>query len=401
MKENVHLEQMPGDLLILILSHLDLQSLASLESASKYFRNFINSPVESSQLFLDINLRRESVPVATSWLLLKILKHKIQSLSLSGTQYDESEILSLIAACGNDLKTLDLSFCYLDESFYRCLGFRISFLSELIVKDADLIDDKLACLLQFTHLKKLRVSNNNFLKGHSFYKIKEPLVELDCDGCEKLKFEALNYVVKLSRDSMRELLIDGEHFTTEQVCYLLRNLPKLCRFGIYFANEMDNSIFESLHDTAWEFLTINKGTNLQEPGFSNLFSIPNLQLQELHLCECSEISDSALINIGTNCPNLRSLSLTWCMNVRDIGISTIIFHCHFIKTLTLTGLKFLTDGGFPTDPMPTVYSRLKLLNLSQCDRVPDSHLWTIQLAFPRMKILNYYGETFSAWRKCV
>ena len=398
MKEKVSLEQISGDLLILILSHLDLQSLASLESTSKYFRDFINFSVDSSQLFLDINLRRESVHVATPWLLLKILRNKIQSLSLSGTQYDESETLSLIAACGKDLKSLDLSFCYLDESFYRCLGSRISSLSELILKDADLVDDKLVCLLEFAHLKKLRVSNNNFLKGQSFFKIKEPLVELNCDGCENLKFEALNYVVKLSRESMRELQIDGEHFTTEQVCYLLRNLPNLCRFGIYFANEMDNGIFESLYDTPWEFLTINKGTNLQEPGFSTLFSLPNFQLQELHLCECSEITESALINIGTNCPNLRCLSLTWCMNVRDIGICTIISHCHFIKSLILTGLKFLTDRGFPTDPMPIVYSRLKLLNLSQCDRVTDSHLWKINLAYPRMKILNYYGETISGWR---
>lgn len=401
MNYNVNLQSLPGDILILILSYLNLQSLAILESVSSYFKQFINHPTESSPLFLNINLRRETQSVDVSWLLLKILTHSTHILSLSGTEYEESEMLSVIAACGKDLKSLDVSFCNLSGGFFRSLNTKCWFISELIIRDAKLTDDQLQGVFTLPHLKKLRLSNNNFLKGHSFLSIKNPLSELDCDGCEKLRFDSIQHVVELSKEHMTELLIDGEQFSTEQVCSLLTILSNIRKFGIYFANEMDNRLFGCMYEIPWEFLTINKASYLQEPGFYSLFSRPHLNLQDLHLCECSEINDETVTSIGLNCPNLRNLSLTWCMNVHDIGIYTIIQHCHYLRSLVFTGLKFITDAGFPTDPMPKVYEKLMVLNLSQCDRVPDSHLWRIQLEFPRMKILNYYGETSSGWRKCM
>ena len=43
------------------------------------------------------------------------------------------------------------------------------------------------------------------------------------------------------------------------------------------------------------------------------------------------------------------------------------------------------------------YENLKHLNVTSCDMVPDEVLFIFKIAFPYLKVVNYYGENIDLW----
>jgi len=53
------------------------------------------------------------------------------------------------------------------------------------------------------------------------------------------------------------------------------------------------------------------------------------------------MSNSAVIKISANCPNLEELDLGWCYQVKNTGVSSILEKCPNLRKFVLCGLKDL------------------------------------------------------------
>ncbi|CAG9316405.1 unnamed protein product [Blepharisma stoltei] len=393
------MDVIPEELLILVFSYLDLTSLSFCEQVCKYW-NLILSSESQNCLFqvIDVFSTHNSIAPPFEWTLRKAVNHKTKELIIGGSNYKRTEVILLIDSCANSLISLDLSFFHLKQSFYQTISNKNSIILEkLTICDARLRDECLEWILKIGTLKYLNVNNNTSLVGKPFLTCQKPLEALWFEGCENLEYENILPYVTAYGDRMDEFGIDGENYSSYQVCTLLSNVLLIKKFSIGFANEMQDEMLYYLIKTTWEYLKIKKGINLTENGFSEIFSQRLNNLEYLELAECSAISDKVCILIGENCPNLHTLIITWSDFITDLGIISIINGCESLRNFDLTGQKCITENAFPIDKPYKIYFSLLTLYLSQCNKVNDSRLWELSNQYPQIKIKNYYGEFKEGW----
>ena len=105
---------------------------------------------------------------------------------------------------------------------------------------------------------------------------------------------------------------------------------------------------------------------LTDTGLINL-ATNMLDLKQLHLADCNQISDVGLQFIAKYCKLLMTLILEGCHLISSVGVETISTNCNRLEELELTGMKELSDQGLMA--IGTSCTNLTSLTLGSCGKV--------------------------------
>lgn len=383
----------PVEVHILIFQFLSIVELCECEKVSKYWNNILLSP-NASQIYSSINMQKREGSLSLNWLKKKISNHQPTKLNFSGCRFESQDLASLLSLSSFSLINLDISFHYLSHGFFPNLS--LYTLERLIINDAKLKDNNLEIILQLPSLKYLNMNYNSALIGKPFTYTDTALKALWFEGCERIEyFNILTYLQRHGM-SLTELGIDGEYYSSSEVCTLVQFAPNLVKFAIEFANEMDSQLVDSILKPDWQYLKIRRALMIPQLSYIQFFQLYLSELVYLNLAECNYIDDFICTLIAQNCCRITSFVLTWCSEVSDLGISQIVKKCEKLKYLDLTGLKEITDLSFPLENLG-IYLNLDTIILEKCNKISDEHLWRLSELYPDMKIKNYYGEFKEGW----
>eukprot|EP00357_Protocruzia_adherens_P033678 CAMPEP_0115046768 /NCGR_PEP_ID=MMETSP0216-20121206/48928_1 /TAXON_ID=223996 /ORGANISM="Protocruzia adherens, Strain Boccale" /LENGTH=317 /DNA_ID=CAMNT_0002429877 /DNA_START=177 /DNA_END=1130 /DNA_ORIENTATION=+ len=295
---------------------------------------------------------------------------------------------------------LDISFSrYFAEnrhSIFEIISQALTSLTSLGVRGCDLSDSDLKLISTITTLQQLRLDCNEHMTGEDLPKF-PPLKVLTLTYCGSIQFKYLLKLVQKSANQLTKLHIDGESFESHQTLSLLSQ-RSLREFSVMFANEIQDDVMYRLADITdeWRKIKFRKAHGVSDDGFRGLFSKGHCQLVSVAITESSEISDMAVICLAANAPRLRHINLSWCFEIHDVSVLALFNECRVLEKVELIGLKNITHDGFPIDPKRYLY--LQSLNLTQCNKIQDTHLWQLFKLYPNVKMINYFGELPDGWQ---
>ena len=383
----------PIEIQIYIFQFLSIFELCECEKVSKYWNNILLSS-NASILYSSINVQKREGSLCHNWLTKKLSSHQPKTLNVSGCRFESQDLSSLLSLTSFNLVNLDISFHSLTQKFFSDLS--LYSLQNLVINDSKLKDSNLELILQLPSLLYLNMNYNSALLGKPLAYSDTALKALWFEGCERM--EHCNILSYLQRNgmSLNELGIDGEYFSSSEVCLLLQFAPNLVKFAIEFANEMDSQLIDHLVKPDWRHLKIRRALMIPQQAFTKFFEMDLGQLLYLNLAECNYIDDYVCSLIACNCSQITSFILTWCSEASDIGIVQIVVKCKKLKFLDLTGLKEITDRSFPLEGLVN-YCTFNTIILEKCNKISDEHLWRMSELYPEMRIKNYYGEFKEGW----
>jgi len=91
-----------------------------------------------------------------------------------------------------------------------------------------------------------------------------------------------------------------------------------------------------------------------------------------------------------SCRKLQSIDISWCWEVTDVGLEHVVHNCTQMVDMNICGAKDFC--GKPLKEIPQCMPRLRRLDATQCNLVPDELLDELVSIMPQMIIINYYGE---------
>ncbi|XP_039513674.1 protein AMN1 homolog [Pimephales promelas] len=149
---------------------------------------------------------------------------------------------------------------------------------------------------------------------------------------------------------------------------------------------------------------------------SALKQINCLQLREILLEDCAEITSEGVEVLASRCPCLQVVDLTGCTAVTDSGIQALALHCKSLKVISLSGCIALSDqallelgtncrrlysiyfsGTNVTDQgviglATGVCSRsLKELQMARCRNLTDLAVTAVLANCANIRIFNFHG----------
>ena len=110
-----------------------------------------------------------------------------------------------------------------------------------------------------------------------------------------------------------------------------------------------------------------------------------LQLRELSISDCSQITDFGLYELAKLGPNLRYLSVAKCDQISDAGVKQIARLCYKLRYLNVRGCEAVSDEAI--EMLARSCSRLRSLDLGKCD-VTDVGLKMLSENCPNLKKLS-------------
>ena len=129
--------------------------------------------------------------------------------------------------------------------------------------------------------------------------------------------------------------------------------------------------------------------------------------------DCSQIDDTALIAIGSSCPNLlgitiassspnfsdrgvitvargcpalESISISYCPNITDVGVIVLAQNCFQLKCITLTSSK-ITDASLIA--FATNSRKLQSVTFNNCDCITSTGLSILSVECTQMQKMSF------------
>ncbi|XP_077984299.1 uncharacterized protein LOC144438945 [Glandiceps talaboti] len=251
----------------------------------------------------------------------------LNRLSLKGSDITEGTFMSIVQYCHN-LVSLDLSCC-------NSLFMSGKFLS----KPKDLEAVKAALV----NLKELNLSSLRYLSDSLFNRIMTcvPNIEkLSLASCH-LTFEFNPY-----RDSK------------------YRNSESVLTF-----TSLLNSI--EAHTKTLQSLDLSR-TAITNDGICSLVNIKALQLRELSLKGCRDITDSGIAVLVKNQTSLTKLDLSSCQELKDGAIHAIRNNLVELQHLNINKCRYVTDS--PIQLLCSTLPNLTYFNASECFQLTSKGL---------------------------
>lgn len=192
-------------------------------------------------------------------------------------------------------------------------------------------------ICKFSQLRKLNVSHSRYLAG--------PLLREIVDSCYFLQHINLDYVRGLSDDdiiylleskksSLLSLVLYGECLTDITYCYM-EKCSMLSTLHLCSCLLMTDKGLRSITKlNSLKSFKLRLGAKLSTEAISNfLLSTMASKLECLILSRLHGMNDLAVLNISTNCINVRYLEVVYCPNVSDQSREYLVAGCKQLKIL--------------------------------------------------------------------
>ena len=255
-------------------------------------------------------------------LVLESCKHmcsNLHSLSLKGSDITESNLVTILSHCHN-LQSLDLSCC------------NTLFMSgQLLSKDEDM--QRLKPVLK--NIRDLNLSSIRFLSDATFNRVTgvcSQLSKLSLAGCQ-ITFHSDAYYMGHSKHANNALLTQTNIMVV------------ICNHG------------ETLKSLDFSRTTING------EALSDLACTYNMELDEIELVACRELSDDGISMLCRKQQGLKSLNVAQCIDLTDQSIFAICANLSELKSLNITKCRQITDRSIARLKMLT---NLKSLDTTAC-----------------------------------
>ncbi|PFX14427.1 F-box/LRR-repeat protein 20 [Stylophora pistillata] len=228
---------------------------------------------------------------------------------------------------------------------------------------------------------------------------KVPLRRLNASHCTKLTDDGLKF---LSTECYQlcHINFDGIQWITHDAITVLveKCYRRLECFGLSFCTSLTDQALEGVQNMKnLVSLTLKKGTEFSAKALKELFEHLHPQnsgsatgLLHVSVAECTNLNDEAVNALADSCRNLQSIDISWCWEVTDAGLERVINSCHQMLDMNICGAKDFR--GNPLKKIPQQMSRLRRLDATQCNLVPDELLDELVSIMPQMTVINYYGE---------
>ena len=356
------LNDLPEDILILILSYLPTKDLCVASGVCQRWQTLCWDPVLWTNISIT-NYQDSDINKVLCNVLSKLAVSTqgycitIRSIKLSGCELLADKGLGFIARFCIDLEELDVSSCccitskglqdvllnchnlyHLDTSGCTCVNSLSSPVSNGFGQPGT-----------FLQLRNLDLSD-----CVAFDDLGLRVVALSCSLLENLYIRRCNRITDVGMkhiayhcSQLKELSISD--------CYKVRD------FGVKeIAKHAANLKYLSaskcpVTDTAMKYV----GKNCAK-------------LKYLNIRGCEAVSDVGITHIVQNCLKLRSLDVGKC-DITDSGLHTIGIHCPQLKKLSIRGCDNVTDTGVRT--VAAQCCSLQYLNLQECNLTYDSFLY--------------------------
>ncbi|PIN09223.1 Leucine rich repeat protein [Handroanthus impetiginosus] len=218
------------------------------------------------------------------------------------------------------------------------------------------------------------------------------LRSINVGQCTLLTCDAINFIADVLGSNLRELYIDG--------------CPKINATRILPALKK----FKDL-----EVLSVAGLRTVTDQVVSEMITVFGKSIKELDFANCLELTDSSLIEIGSNCPDLHSLNISNVARLTDLGMGYLADGCRSIRKLKLCRNSFSDEamaaflecsGGSLTElllnnmtmvgPLTALSlanrsKKLISLDISWCRRISNEALGLIVDSCLSLKLLKVFG----------
>ncbi|KAJ5678997.1 hypothetical protein N7462_007241 [Penicillium macrosclerotiorum] len=200
------------------------------------------------------------------------------------------------------------------------------------------------------HLQALDVSELRYLTDHTLYTVARNcprLQGLNITGCLKVTDDSLLVVSQNCRQIKRLKLNGVVHITDRSILSFAENCPAILEIDLYDCKLVTSSSVAALITTL-------------------------RHLRELRLAHCTEINDSAFMNLPEQMTfdSLRILDLTACENVKDDAVERIVGAAPRLRNLVLAKCRFITDRS--VHAICKLGKNLHYVHLGHCSNITDS-----------------------------
>ncbi|KAF8936886.1 hypothetical protein BGZ58_003570 [Dissophora ornata] len=147
-------------------------------------------------------------------------------------------------------------------------------------------------------------------------------------GCPLLARLNLSYCKNLTDRSFIHLSLYG----SKQLEYLNLQRCTTITSEAFIALDLDSK--QTVHE---DYVIDSNGQGISvHEGYSPLLEPCFPRLRELHLSDCTYLTDDAIVALAPNMPRLEVLSLSFCCALTDIAVEALCESCLFLKKLDLS-----------------------------------------------------------------
>ncbi|KFB51188.1 f-box/lrr protein, putative [Anopheles sinensis] len=100
---------------------------------------------------------------------------------------------------------------------------------------------------------------------------------------------------------------------------------------------------------------------------SLLFNFRLVELRELSLARCKQLTHEGIQALVRGCPAIEQLDLSECCNIKDETVRQIVIHLRRLRVLSLYGCYQLTD--YSLDHIACHCHRLRVLDVRDCKQM--------------------------------
>ncbi|KKK19816.1 hypothetical protein P175DRAFT_0561118 [Aspergillus ochraceoroseus IBT 24754] len=216
------------------------------------------------------------------------------------------------------------------------------------------------------HLQALDVSELRYLTDHTLFKVAANcprLQGLNITGCTKVTDDSLVVVSQKCRQLKRLKLNGVVQVTDKAIMSFAQNCPAILEIDLHECKLVTNLSVTFLMSTLHN-------------------------LRELRLAHCTEIDDTAFLELPRNISmdSLRILDLTACENVRDDAVERIVSAAPRLRNLVLAKCRFITDRAVWA--ICKLGKNLHYVHLGHCSNITDSAVIQLVKSCNRIRYID-------------
>ncbi|XP_006816964.1 uncharacterized protein LOC100366457 [Saccoglossus kowalevskii] len=258
--------------------------------------------------------------------------HNLQMLSLKGSDITEGAFMSIVPYCHN-LTSLDLSSC------------NSLFMSGKFLGESQDLESVKAALV---HVTDLNLSAIRYLSDSLFNRV------MSCvPNVQKLSLASCHLTFEF--DPYKGKQGDSGTGCNSKTILTFSNVLSLLHLR---SNKLKSLDFSR--------------TSITNKGIRSLVDIPGLELRELILKSCREMTDDGVLMVSKKQPSLENLDISLCQDLRDGAVSAIRLHLQNLQKLNIYKCRYVTDRS--VHKLCSSFPSLTHFNVSDCYQLTSKGL---------------------------